>query len=155
MVTFGEPLKHVITVRGQILVSRTDDDPPAPCGFKNAFVCTFKTSPCVPAPRAHLLKPFFHLPEASLSCVGSALIIRLARLNHTWHQWKWACGFFFLVVSSGSVNETRAIPLKDFSLSLSFSYPNANRRHASLAGRSAPFCSKSSTHDSGTSRGGR
>ena len=28
---FGEPLKHVITIRGQILVSRTDDDPLLPC----------------------------------------------------------------------------------------------------------------------------
>ena len=26
MVSFGEPLVHVITLRGQILVSRTDDD---------------------------------------------------------------------------------------------------------------------------------
>ena len=25
-------------------------------GFKNASVCTFKTSPCMPAPRAHVLK---------------------------------------------------------------------------------------------------
>ena len=24
------------------------------CGFKNASVCTFKTSPCMPAPRAHV-----------------------------------------------------------------------------------------------------
>ena len=26
------------------------------CGFKNASVCTFKTSPCVPAPRAHVFQ---------------------------------------------------------------------------------------------------
>ena len=42
----------MITVRGQILVSRTDDDPlPSVCGFNNASVCMFKTSPCVPATR--------------------------------------------------------------------------------------------------------
>ena len=40
VVTFGEPQKHVITVRGRILVSRIDDDPVRP-------VCGFKTSPCV------------------------------------------------------------------------------------------------------------
>ena len=28
----------------------------AVCPFKNVPVCTFKTSPCVPAPRAHMLK---------------------------------------------------------------------------------------------------
>ena len=44
---FGEPLKHVITVRGQIVVSRTDDDPLLP-------VCGFKTSLCVPAPRVRV-----------------------------------------------------------------------------------------------------
>ena len=45
----------MITIRGQILVSRTNDDLLRPvCGFKNASVCTFKTSPCVPAPRAHV-----------------------------------------------------------------------------------------------------
>ena len=43
---FFEPLKHVITLRGLFLVSRTGDD--LPCvGFKNASVGTFKTSPCV------------------------------------------------------------------------------------------------------------
>ena len=35
---------QVMTLRWQILVSRTDDDPLPP-------VCGFKTSPCVPAPR--------------------------------------------------------------------------------------------------------
>ena len=41
---FGEPLKHVKTVRGQIWVSRADDDPlPPVCGFKNVPVCTFET----------------------------------------------------------------------------------------------------------------
>ena len=38
---------QVMTLRGQILVSRTDDDPLPP-------VCGFKSSPCVPAPRAHV-----------------------------------------------------------------------------------------------------
>ena len=38
---------QVMTLRGQILVSRTDDDPLHP-------VCGFKTSPCVQAPRAHV-----------------------------------------------------------------------------------------------------
>ena len=45
-----EPLGHVKTLRGQILISRTDDDPPSPL----PCVCTFKTSPCVPAPRPHV-----------------------------------------------------------------------------------------------------
>ena len=40
-------VRSVIPVRGQILVSRTDDDPLTP-------VCGFKTSPCAPAPRAHV-----------------------------------------------------------------------------------------------------
>ena len=35
MVSFGEPLGHVITFRGQILVSRTDDD------FLFSFVFNF------------------------------------------------------------------------------------------------------------------
>ena len=58
-VSVGEPLKHVITIRGQILVSRTDDDPPpaTPCvHLKRARVCPSKTSPCVPAPRAHVFQ---------------------------------------------------------------------------------------------------
>ena len=67
MVSFGEPLGHVITLCGQILVSSTDDDPsplpsslpspplPSPCvSIQNVPVCTFKTSLCVPAPRAHV-----------------------------------------------------------------------------------------------------
>ena len=45
---FGQPLKHVITIRGQILVSRTGDDPLRPV---SAYV---KTSPCVRAPRVHV-----------------------------------------------------------------------------------------------------
>ena len=45
----------MITVRGQILVSRTDDDPLLPvCGFKTSPCVRSKTSPCVPAPRAHV-----------------------------------------------------------------------------------------------------
>ena len=39
----------MITVRGQILVSRTGDDPLRP-----VCPCTFKTFSCVPAPRAHV-----------------------------------------------------------------------------------------------------
>ena len=55
--TFVEPLKHVITVRGQTSVSRTGDDPLQPvCPSKIASVCTLKTSPCVPAPRAHVFQ---------------------------------------------------------------------------------------------------
>ena len=51
----GEPLKHVITVRGQILVSRTDDDPlPPVCvhskrprvWIQNIPVCTGTTRTC-------------------------------------------------------------------------------------------------------------
>ena len=34
---FGEPLKHVITIRGQILASRTDDDPLPPCVPRTCF----------------------------------------------------------------------------------------------------------------------
>ena len=53
---FVEPLGHVITLRGQILVSRTDDDPPSP-----SPVCTFKTytrgfsacHPTQPQPQPH------------------------------------------------------------------------------------------------------
>ena len=71
---FGEPLKHVITLRGQIVVSRSDGDlffSPSfcpfllcvkwvggggerACTFKTPTVCRFKTSPCVPAPRAQV-----------------------------------------------------------------------------------------------------
>ena len=42
MVTFGEPLGHVITLCGQILVSRTDDDPllPRRVWIQNVPVCT-------------------------------------------------------------------------------------------------------------------
>ena len=50
-----EPLKHVITLRALFLVSRTGDDPPV-CGFKYASVCTFETSPCMSATRAHVEK---------------------------------------------------------------------------------------------------
>ena len=74
MVSFGEPLGHVKTVRGQILVSRTDDDFLfsffftlffAVCGAleEGGRVCLrskrppcvdSKTSPCMPATRAHV-----------------------------------------------------------------------------------------------------
>ena len=40
----------MMTLRGQILVRRTDDDTALPS------VCPFKTSPCMPAPRAHVEK---------------------------------------------------------------------------------------------------
>ena len=48
-----------MTLRGQILVSRTDDDLPNPAlrvSIQNVPVCTFKASPCVPAPRAHVFQ---------------------------------------------------------------------------------------------------
>ena len=55
---FGEPLKHVITIRGQILVNRTGDD-------LLPLVCPFKTSPCgrskrprVDVHHAHMLTHF-------------------------------------------------------------------------------------------------
>ena len=55
---FGEPLGHVITLRGQILVSRIGGEPlppasPTRVSIQNASVCTFKTSRWMPAPRAH------------------------------------------------------------------------------------------------------
>ena len=61
---FSISLKHVITPRGQILISRTDDDPPPPpsslppsrVSIQNVTMCTFKTSPCLPAPRAHVFQ---------------------------------------------------------------------------------------------------
>ena len=54
----------MITIRGQILVSRTGDDPCLPCVHSNRHrvyvqnvpVCTFKPSPFVPKPRPHMLK---------------------------------------------------------------------------------------------------
>ena len=47
---------QVMTLRGQILVSRTDNDtlPPLRVSIQNVPVWTFKTSPCVRAPRAHV-----------------------------------------------------------------------------------------------------
>ena len=45
----------MITIRGHILVSRTNDDPLLPvCMYKTPSVCTFKTFPCVRAPRVHV-----------------------------------------------------------------------------------------------------
>ena len=61
MVTFGEPLGHVIPLRGPFVRSRTGDDllpPPTRVSIPNASMCTFKTFPCVPAPRAHV---FIHV----------------------------------------------------------------------------------------------
>ena len=44
---FWRTLEHVITPRGQILVSRTDDDSlPSVCGFKKVTVCTGTTRTC-------------------------------------------------------------------------------------------------------------
>ena len=39
---FGEPLGHVITLCGQILVSRTDDDPPLPGVLAVVCCCLVK-----------------------------------------------------------------------------------------------------------------
>ena len=45
----------MITLRGQILVSRTNDDPLLlVCMYKTPSVCRFKTPLCVLAPRAHV-----------------------------------------------------------------------------------------------------
>ena len=52
MVTFGEPLGDEITLCGQILVSRTDDDP-LPLrrvSIQNVSVCTGTTRTCVSTP---------------------------------------------------------------------------------------------------------
>ena len=47
MVTFGEPLGHVITPCGQNLVSRTDDDLSSPCVHsKRPRVCVQNVSVC-------------------------------------------------------------------------------------------------------------
>ena len=51
MVTFGEPLGHVITLCGQILVSRTDDHPPFPRRVST------QTCPCVRVYRHHAHVP--------------------------------------------------------------------------------------------------
>ena len=52
---------RVRTLRGLFMVSRTGDDHPV-CRFKNASVCRFKTSPCMPAPRTHVEKHVRVLP---------------------------------------------------------------------------------------------
>ena len=52
---------RVLTVRGQILVSRTDDDTALPS------VCTFRTFPYILPPRAHVEK---HAREL-LACTGT------------------------------------------------------------------------------------
>ena len=44
---------QVRTLRELFLVSRTGDDHRC-VDSKNAFMCTFETYPCVPAPRAHV-----------------------------------------------------------------------------------------------------
>ena len=57
---FGEPLGNVITLCGQTLVSSAGGDFFFLCVVcwrrGEEGVCTFKTSPCVPAPRAHVEK---------------------------------------------------------------------------------------------------
>ena len=68
----------MITLRGQIFSSRTGDDPPLPCvSIQNASVCTFNTSPCVPAPRRHALHCFLrHSTCALCSCaIGTPRIL--------------------------------------------------------------------------------
>ena len=55
LVSFGEPLNHVITIRGQILVSRTNDDPCLP-----PCVCT-KRSPCVDSKRPRVYRHHAHM----------------------------------------------------------------------------------------------
>ena len=57
-----EPLKHVITVRGQILVSKTGDDTLFPvCMHNTPSVCTFKTSPCVDSKRHRVYRHHAHM----------------------------------------------------------------------------------------------
>ena len=53
-VSCGEPLKHVITVRGQILVSRTDYDPCSPC-------VASKTLPCARSKRLRVYRHHAHM----------------------------------------------------------------------------------------------
>ena len=53
---FGEPLKHVMTQRGQILVSTTDDDPLAPVCRFNKSTCARSNLPCAPAARAQVFQ---------------------------------------------------------------------------------------------------
>ena len=53
LVFFGEPLNHVITIRGQILVSRTNDDP---CVFTKRPPCVNAKRPRVYRHHAHMLK---------------------------------------------------------------------------------------------------
>ena len=55
---FGEPVNHVITIRGQILVSRTGDDP-------LHTMCGFKTPPCVRSKRPRVCRHHAHMPGSS------------------------------------------------------------------------------------------
>ena len=70
MVTFGEHLKHVITPRGHILVSRTDDDSlpsPAPrVSIQNSSVCTFKR-PRLYLHHAHMFQHVRVLPAHTVT----------------------------------------------------------------------------------------
>ena len=55
MVSFGEPLGHVITLRGQILVSRTGDDPSSPpCVHSTRLRVCVQNVPRVYRQQAHM-----------------------------------------------------------------------------------------------------
>ncbi len=88
VVTFGEPLGHVITPCGQILVSRTDDEPPPPrrVSIQNVPVCTFKTSPCVPAPRAHVETHVRVMPATRGRFGWTYGVFTVPHTNHTTHH---------------------------------------------------------------------
>ena len=58
----------MITIRGQILVSRTGDDPLHP-------VCTFKTSPCVCSKRPRVYRHHAHILHCSLDARAQILSI--------------------------------------------------------------------------------
>ena len=84
MVTLGEPLKHVIALRGPFLVSRTGVDPSS-----FASVCRFKTPPCVhskrpcvPAPRPQV---FQHVRVVPAHTGGFWMYTRSSSPCHTIH----------------------------------------------------------------------
>ena len=57
VVLFGGPGVFGVCVRVCLCVLRHAEKSGKPvCWFKNVPVCTIKTSPCMPAPRAHVLK---------------------------------------------------------------------------------------------------
>ena len=61
---FGELLwGQLRTLRELFLVSRTGDDPlPLVCPFKTSPCARSKTSPCIPAPRAHVFQNVLVVP---------------------------------------------------------------------------------------------